>query len=62
LSLENVSALQEIIVKSGALNEVENLITDLTSTAISALQDSPVDGKIAKVLEEMAIIATQRSV
>jgi geranylgeranyl diphosphate synthase type I len=62
LSLEKVSALQEIIVKSGALNEVENLITDLTSTAISALQDSPVDGKIAKVLEEMAIIATQRSV
>jgi geranylgeranyl diphosphate synthase type I len=62
LSPEEVSSLQEIIVRSGALNEVEKLITDLTSTAISALQDSPVDGKIAKVLEEMAIIATQRSV
>jgi geranylgeranyl diphosphate synthase type I len=62
LSAESVAALQEIIVRSGALNEVEKLITELTHTAISALQDSPVNGKIVKVLEEMAIIATQRSV
>jgi geranylgeranyl diphosphate synthase type I len=62
LSAESVSALQEIIVRTGALNEVEKLITELTHRAISALQDSSVNGKIVKVLEEMAIIATQRSV
>jgi geranylgeranyl diphosphate synthase type I len=62
LSEQDVSALQEIITSSGALNQVEKLITELTDSAISALRDPQLDGKIATVLEEMAIIATQRSV
>ncbi|MEY3168774.1 MAG: hypothetical protein RL421_17 [Actinomycetota bacterium] len=62
LSEKDVAALQEIIISSGALEQVEKLITELTTSAISALRDPQLDGKIAKVLEEMAIIATQRSV
>lgn len=62
LGESEINEIQEIIKTSGALHEVEKLITDLTHEAISALQQSPIDGKIAKVLEEMSVIATQRSV
>ena len=62
LTESDVTTVQEIITRSGALAEVEKLITDLTNQAISALRHSSVEGKIANVLEEMAIIATQRSV
>lgn len=62
LSDIEIASLQEIIVSSGALDQVEKLITELTTSAISALREPSLDGKIATVLEEMAIIATQRSV
>ena len=62
LSELQISEVQELITNSGALAEVEKLITDLTDQAILALRQSKVDGKIVKVLEEMAMIATQRSV
>ena len=57
-----VEEIQGIIKNSGALSEVEKLITELTDEAISALRHSSVEGRIVNVLEEMAIIATQRSV
>ncbi|MEY2732287.1 MAG: hypothetical protein RLZZ523_158 [Actinomycetota bacterium] len=57
-----VQEIQGIIKATGALAEVEKLITELTDEAISALRQSAVEGRIASVLEEMAIIATQRSV
>ena len=57
-----VQEIQGIIKATGALAEVEKLITELTDEAISALRHSAVEGRIASVLEEMAIIATQRSV
>lgn len=57
-----VQEIQAIIKGTGALAEVEKLITELTDEAISALRHSSVEGRIANVLEEMAIIATQRSV
>lgn len=62
LNESQVEEVQELIQDTGALNEVENLITTLTHEAISALRQSPIEGKIATVLEEMSIIATQRSV
>ena len=62
LSDSQVAEIQEIIKSTGALSEVEKLITELTDQAISALQQSKVEGKIVSVLKEMAIIATQRSV
>ena len=62
LSDSQVEEIQGIIKGTGALSEVEKLITELTDQAISALQQSKVEGKIVSVLKEMAIIATQRSV
>jgi len=62
LSEDDVAQVQEIIVKTGARDDVEKLITDLTQESISALQQSPIDEKIRSVLEEMSVIATQRSV
>ncbi|MFM8752004.1 MAG: polyprenyl synthetase family protein [Actinomycetota bacterium] len=62
LSDDEVEEIQAIIKSTGALAEVEKLITELTDQAISALQQSQVEGKIVGILKEMAIIATQRSV
>jgi geranylgeranyl diphosphate synthase type I len=62
ISDADMALVQEIIVKTGALDEVEKLITDLTQESISALRQSTIDGKICTVLEEMSVIATQRSV
>lgn len=62
ISDADMARVQEIIVKTGALDEVEKLITDLTEESISALRQSTIDGKICTVLEEMSVIATQRSV
>ncbi|MFM8404929.1 MAG: polyprenyl synthetase family protein [Actinomycetota bacterium] len=62
LSEDDVAQVQEIIVKTGARDDVEKLITDLTQESISALRQSPIDEKIRSVLEEMSVIATQRSV
>ena len=62
LSDGEVEEIQAIIKSTGALAEVEKLITELTDQAISALQQSQVEGKIVGILKEMAIIATQRSV
>lgn len=61
LSSHEISELQSMIIESGAKDQVENLITELTQKAISALQDPKLDTKIAGALEQMAIIATQRS-
>ena len=62
LAESDVAQVQEIISKTGALDEVEKLITTLTQESISALRQSPIDEKICTVLEEMSVIATQRSV
>jgi len=62
LAESDVAQVQEIIIKTGALDEVEKLITTLTQESISALRQSPIDEKICAVLEEMSVIATQRSV
>ena len=56
-----IARMQEIIKDSGAQAQVEKLITELTANAVSALQDGSIDKNIAEALEQMAIIATQRS-
>lgn len=61
ISESEISELQSIIEASGAKDEVEKLITELTEKAISALQESQLDPSIATALNQMAIIATQRS-
>jgi geranylgeranyl diphosphate synthase type I len=61
LDKTQILKLQEIISSSGAVAQVEKLITELRDRAISALRDSQVETSILSVLEEMATIATQRS-
>jgi geranylgeranyl pyrophosphate synthase len=61
LDKTQILKLQEIISSSGAVAQVEKLITELRDRAISALRDSQVEASILSVLEEMATIATQRS-
>ena len=61
LDKTQILRLQEIISSSGAVAQVEKLITELRDRAISALRDSQVEASILSVLEEMATIATQRS-
>jgi len=61
LDKTQIIKLQEIISSSGAVAQVEKLITELRDRAISALRDSQVETSILSVLEEMATIATQRS-
>ncbi len=61
ISDDEIKELQQIIEGCGASAKVEKLITELTEQAISALRDPRIDTKIASALEEMAIIATQRS-
>jgi geranylgeranyl pyrophosphate synthase len=61
LDRNQILKLQEIISSSGAVAQVEKLITELRDKAISALRESRVEASILSLLEEMAIIATQRS-
>jgi geranylgeranyl pyrophosphate synthase len=61
LDKTQILKLQEIISSSGAVAQVEKLITELRDRAISALRGSQVQASILSVLEEMATIATQRS-
>ena len=61
LDKTQILKLQEIISSSGAVAQVEKLITELRDRAISALRDSQVEASILSVLEKMATIATQRS-
>jgi geranylgeranyl diphosphate synthase type I len=61
ISDSEIANLQQIIKACGAYDRVEKLITELTQQAISALRDPQLDRSIANSLEQMAIIATQRS-
>ena len=53
--------LQEIIAETGAAMHVEDLIEELTSTALEAIARDEIDSQARKLLTEMAIIATKRN-
>ena len=65
ISDSEIKNLQQIIESSGAKAEVEKLITELTEQAISVLREpsggATIATNVAEALEQMAIIATQRS-
>jgi len=61
LDRTQILQLQEIISSSGAIAQVEKLITELRDKAISALRDGQVEASVVSVLEEMATMTTQRS-
>ncbi|NCV76270.1 MAG: hypothetical protein EBW21_00925 [Actinobacteria bacterium] len=51
-----------IITSCGALQRCESLITELRDRALLALRSSAIDRKILPMLEEMALVATERNV
>jgi geranylgeranyl diphosphate synthase type I len=65
ISEAEIQELQSLIENSGAREQVEKLITELTDKAISVLREtsngSTINTNVADALEQMAIIATQRS-
>jgi geranylgeranyl diphosphate synthase type I len=61
ISESAIARLQEIIAETGAATHVEDLIENLTSTALEAINRDEVDSQARALLTEMAIIATQRN-
>jgi len=56
-----IERLQEIITETGAAMHVEDLIEELTSTALEALNRDEIVPQARELLTEMAIIATKRN-
>jgi geranylgeranyl diphosphate synthase type I len=56
-----IARLQEIISETGAAMHVEDLIEELTSTALEAINRDEIDSQARELLTHMAIIATRRN-
>jgi geranylgeranyl diphosphate synthase type I len=61
LDADGVAAVQDVIVESGALRRVEDLIAELTARGLAALDAAPVAGPAKAVLVDLAVAATERS-
>jgi geranylgeranyl diphosphate synthase type I len=55
-----LAALRGIIVDTGALDEVEGMVAELTARALDALAGAAIEPEAADVLAELAIAATAR--
>lgn len=55
-----VETLRSVIAQTGALAEVETRISELTQTALAALDEAPVTAEAREVLGELAVAATAR--
>jgi geranylgeranyl diphosphate synthase type I len=62
LSAADIAAVQQAIVDSGALNEMESTITRLTDEAISAIKQAPVSTEVKDRLIELAHFVSDRRV
>jgi geranylgeranyl diphosphate synthase type I len=60
LDLAQVNKVREIFVSTGALSEVEALISKLTSSAQSALEHGEIDPMATSALTQLLTIVTQR--
>jgi len=56
-----VAALREVLVETGAVARVEDLITQRADQALAALHQAPITAEAAEVLAELAVAATSRS-
>jgi geranylgeranyl pyrophosphate synthase len=61
ISESAIERLQEIISETGAAMHVEDLIEELTSTALEAINRDEIDSQVRELLTQMAIIATKRN-
>ena len=60
LSSEDVERVRSIITDSGALAELERLITDLTDQAVAALDSPVLHSGAREILTELATVVTRR--
>ncbi len=60
LSEEEVAELRTLITSSGADEQVERMITDLTGQALEVLDAAPIRDEARSVLRDLASAATQR--
>jgi geranylgeranyl diphosphate synthase, type I len=60
LDEDGVAALREVIVSTGALDQVEQRITQRTAEARDALQSDAISESARKALDELAVAATER--
>ncbi len=60
LSINEVAAIQSVIVETGALQEIEQTIITLRDEAIGVLVESGIDATPSKALEELAHYVTNR--
>ncbi|MEV0605649.1 polyprenyl synthetase family protein [Polymorphospora rubra] len=62
LDADGIERLRAVIVDSGALDRTERRITELTDTALAALAAGDVEPTAARVLVDLAVAATRRTV
>ena len=62
LGAADIAAVQQAIVDSGALTEMESTITRLTNEAIAAISKAPVSGEVQDRLVELAHFVSDRRV
>jgi geranylgeranyl diphosphate synthase, type I len=60
LDASGVAALREVIVSTGALDQVEQRIAQRTAEARDALQTDAINELARKALDELAVAATER--
>jgi geranylgeranyl diphosphate synthase type I len=58
---KGVAILQEMIVSTGAKAQLETMIDNLTSKALKAIENPAIDNSGRDLLNELALIATKRS-
>jgi len=58
---KGVAILQEMIVSTGAKAQLETTIEELTSRALQAIKNPVIDNAGRDLLNELALIATKRS-
>ncbi|CAB5240117.1 unannotated protein [freshwater metagenome] len=61
LTLDGVQTLRTIISESGAPTELENMIEDLTHTALGALEHEEINHEAREILTTLANLATKRA-
>ena len=61
LDFTGVAKLRELITNTGAVSDLEKLITELSDTAQKAINHEVITNEYQNLLTDLAIVATQRS-
>jgi len=61
ISAENVAQLQDALVSTGAVDDIERQISELTTKALESLESPHMDELAREALTQLAIMATQRT-